>query len=433
MTGYSYDFLLDSRTKGIPVHAGKFSAADISEQEFVPANGRLQYPILTLDERTFTQNLNEMLAYAAEHGAVLAPHGKTPMAPQLAHRVVEAGGWGVSSASLQQTTVFLEAGLKNVILANQVGARDSVAQLASLAKMYPDAALLCFVDSLDAIAAFNGLLEGVSNLGLLVETGVPGGRNGHRDCASALDALELIESLLGAERIAGVAAYEGAALGPDMAKSVSAADELMALTAQTFMSARQKNPDRELVLTAGGSVLYDLVTSRLGPVAAADGNTRFVLRGGAFLFHDHGIYDRLIHEMDARSGYRRNGKVASAAATYQPALRLWAQVQSRPEPDLAIAGFGMRDTSHDVGLPTVLCIHRDGEQVATSQSAPVDVTVQKLNDQHGFLKIDPETDLRVGDILEMGISHPCTCLDKWRVIYGIDANGMIVAAYQTYF
>ncbi len=34
-----------------------------------------------------------------------------------------------------------------------------------------------------------------------------------------------------------------------------------------------------------------------------------------------------------------------------PALEVWAYVQSRPEPELAIAAFGKRDASYDAGLP----------------------------------------------------------------------------------
>ena len=74
-----------------------------------------------------------------------------------------------------------------------------------------------------------------------------------------------------------------------------------------------------------------------------DGNTLLV-RSGAIFFHDHGVYRRALDAMDQRAGFEFGGERHSAA-DFQPALRLWGEVLSRPEPDLAICGFGMRDVS----------------------------------------------------------------------------------------
>ena len=83
-----------------------------------------------------------------------------------------------------------------------------------------------------------------------------------------------------------------------------------------------------------------------------------VLRSGAIFFHDHGVYRRALDAMDQRAGFEFGGERHSAA-DFQPALRLWGEVLSRPEPDLAICGFGMRDVSYDQDLPTPLAAYRD--------------------------------------------------------------------------
>ncbi|WP_346016142.1 hypothetical protein [Bradyrhizobium sp. 61] len=41
--------------------------------------------------------------------------------------------------------------------------------------------------------------------------------------------------------------------------------------------------------------------------------------------------------------------------------------------------------------------------------------------------------LTVGDVIAFGISHPCTCLDRWRVILGLDADGVVTRALPTQF
>ena len=42
-------------------------------------------------------------------------------------------------------------------------------------------------------------------------------------------------------------------------------------------------------------------------------------------------------------------------------------------------------------------------------------------------------DLRVGDLVGCGISHPCTAFDKWRLIPVVDDNYGVVDAVLTYF
>ena len=57
----------------------------------------------------------------------------------------------------------------------------------------------------------------------------------------------------------------------------------------------------------------------------------------------------------------------------------------------------------------------------------------ELNDQHGFVRISPGFDLRVGDILGCGISHPCTSFDRWRAMPIVDDNHNIVGSVRTFF
>ena len=102
----------------------------------------------------------------------------------------------------------------------------------------------------------------------------------------------------------------------------------------------------------------------------------------------------------------------AGAPVFRPALELWAQVVSRPEPELALLSAGRRDVGFDAGLPVPLrARRRDG---AAARLADAEVT--GLNDQHAYLRLDPGTALAPGDVVCLGISHPCTTLDKWRLI-----------------
>jgi D-serine dehydratase len=56
-----------------------------------------------------------------------------------------------------------------------------------------------------------------------------------------------------------------------------------------------------------------------------------------------------------------------------------------------------------------------------------------VSDQHIHVRIDPDTQLEVGDLCAWTISHPCTAFDKWRLIPVVDDDLTIVDAIRTFF
>jgi len=119
---------------------------------------------------------------------------------------------------------------------------------------------------------------------------------------------------------------------------------------------------------------------------------------------------------------------------------VWARVLSRPEPGLALLDCGRRDASFDEGLPVAQRIAgRAGDDVVLVGSR-----VTALNDQHLFLRLGDDVvasgaaaRLAVGDVVRLGLSHPCTVLDKWRLIPVVaDADApdpVVVDAVETVF
>jgi D-serine dehydratase len=353
------------------------------------------------------------------------------MAPDLAHALVEAGAWGTTVADIRQAAVMLRAGLKRLILANEVGGIGGARRLAALVTKFPDAELYAFVDS---IAAANALASawqenpGLPSVSILIETGA--GRAGARSTSEAEAVADAVQAAGGRLRLAGVATYEGAAAVADPVRTDEIIGSLLAMTGDLILRLRARlGPDAPLILTAGGSTFFDKVVAQLLPFAR-EAKAPLLLRSGAIYFHDHGLYDRALAALDQRNGFVVGGAGVSAQAAFRPALRLWAEVLSRPEPGLAICGMGMRDVSFDQGFAKVLAIHRNGERLPATAKAP---EVFKLNDQHAFLSVAPEDGIAVGDVVEFGISHPCTCLDRYRVIFGTDRDGYVQHAFPTYF
>jgi D-serine dehydratase len=419
---------LSTTTRGIPLVDG-LAAEDIGSQRWAPSRGDLSLPALTFDETAFVTNLDLFLRWCRSAGVAVAPHAKTPMLPELARSLREAGAWGTTVANIQQAAVLLSHGERRLLLANEIGGLAAGRRLGALLSAYPDIELHAFADSPAAVAALAEAARAADSreLSVLVELGA--GRAGARD-RTAVEAT--IAAVLAADRLVlgGVATYEGAVATPDADDTVRAIAALMERTIAAFALVRRVAPNRPLFVSAGGSAYFDLVTRALAPIAQADGNATVLLRSGALFFADHGIYARAFADLDRRGGLVIDGTRHSASDSFRPALTLWAEVLSRPEAGLAIAGFGMRDASFDQGLPVQLRVFRDGvEQKGLAES----LSVTRLNDQHAFLSLAPDCPLDVGDVIAFGISHPCTCLDRWRVIFGVDADGTVTRALPTQF
>jgi D-serine deaminase-like pyridoxal phosphate-dependent protein len=233
----------------------------------------------------------------------------------------------------------------------------------------------------------------------LVELGFAGGRTGCRDLGSARAVAEAAAAVDGVT-VAGVAGSEGMLAEPDdLLRFIVAAGESIEDLAPA-----------PLILSAGGSMHFDAVTQVFGP-AARDHGWRIILRSGSYVTHDHCLY--------ASSG-------PSADLGLRPALEVWAQVLSTPEPGLALLGAGKRDVPIDEGMPVPL-----GVRAADGAYRPlVGAVVDRTNDQHAYLR---GADVTPGELVKLGISHPCTAFDKWRVIPMADDDDTIVELVETYF
>ncbi len=60
-------------------------------------------------------------------------------------------------------------------------------------------------------------------------------------------------------------------------------------------------------------------------------------------------------------------------------------------------------------------------------------TIERMNDQHSYVRLDGQAQLDVGDVVCCGISHPCTAMDRWKVLPVIDDSDHVIDAVATFF
>ncbi|GLY91674.1 amino acid deaminase [Actinoallomurus iriomotensis] len=397
---------IDWRFKGMPADAAGMTVAELAAERRNLFDGGFHPPLVVLDAAALEHNLATMRDWCERRGVLLAPHGKTTMAPQLFARQLEHGAWGITVANFAQLRVARAFGVRRVVVANQLVDPAGLRWVAGELARDPEFALYCFADSVRGVEIMAEALRGAPRpVDVLVELGAPDGRAGVRDVATAEEVARAVRGADGL-RLAGVAGYEGAIAHGATPESLATVDRY--LRDLRDLAGRLDLPD-DAILSAGGSAYFDQVAD------VFDG-ARTVLRSGAYITHDDGFYRDV-------SPLRRAGDTP-----FRPALHAWAQVTSRPEPGLALLTLGRRDISFDQGLPEPHTVrHADG-----SRSPATGSRVTALNDQHAFLRLGSGTTVEVGDWVDCGASHPCTVFDKWQLL-PVVAGDTVVDLVRTWF
>lgn len=396
--------------KGLHVPAGttpaRFETTVATERPDL-FTGPFSWPVMTLDESALTHNVTTMADFCARNGFHLAPHVKTHMSAGLWERQHEAGAWGATVATADQLRKVRAWGTEHILLANQLTDARELAWLAEQAigaEDDEDLQVWLYADShagVDLLSAHLAAPQVRERVGVLIECGHAGGRTGARTLAEVTALARAAEAA--GLRVVGVSGYEGSVAKGTDAGALAAVGEFCTGLLQAADAVAEEVPVEAPVLSVGGSAYLDVVESVLAH-ADVTARHRVVVRSGAYLSHDHGIYAR----SDPWSRMREPARL-------QPALRLWAQVLSVPEPGLVLCGAGRRDAPFDADLPIPLRVHATvGSSSGAGSARDLSGTTTRLNDQHLFLHTDDA--VQVGEVIEFGISHPCTSFDKWPTL-----------------
>lgn len=434
------DIRLDASTKGFPLAVGSVRLGDIGARNWNVLNGDLALPALVLRDARMDNNMEVMRRFAEHHGVSLAPHGKSTFCPQLYREQIDRGkSWGITAATVQQAALVAGAGVKNILICNEIVGAGAVRELVALILAHPEKRFASLVDSdgaMDQLARHGGeaMRAAGKKFEVLIEIGVPGGRAGVRttEQAEALIRRIVAEELFD---LVGIECYEGLVSRPTPEETLAAIDGLLDLSVDIHRLAERLGAfagKSETILTAGGSVYFDRVVERYRLAQLGPG-VRVILRGGCSLTYDNGHYHRQLMAMDKRGGLDMPEGRVSAVETFTPALELFATVLSLQDQGVAVLNMGIRDVPYDLGLPAPLRHYRDGVLVNALDRADSGYAIVKANDQHCYLSYPAGADLRVGDAIACGISHPCTAFDKWDVVWRVDESFNVTGALKTFF
>ncbi len=218
----------------------------------------------------------------------------------------------------------------------------------------------------------------------------------------------------------GVEGYEGLIVTGDAVADAARVDAFLNDLLRLFQTCRDESLFvGEPILSAGGSAYFDLVARGL-----KTGGITPLLRSGCYLTHDTGFYNRLLAHVGERG-------VLGPAPALHPALEVWAQVVSQPEPGLIIVNAGRRDLSDDAGLPKAEYHVTPGPNAKVQ--AVEDWSFFRMNDQHGYIRLPEKAVVRIGDYVGLSISHPCTTFDRWPVLLEVNDAYAVTGVLKTFF
>ena len=367
-----------------------------------------------------------MARWCRDRGVDLAPHVKTPLAPQVADLQLAAGAWGLSVATIHQAVVMRKVGAGRLLLANQLLDEGALRWVAAELERDPTFEFACLVDSESGVRLMDETLDACGfpgRVAVLVEVGAPDGRCGCRTVEEAEAVAQAVNS--GRHlRLIGVEVYENVFPTNDLESRLNLIDATLDHVRKTVVALdlRKMFAGPEIIVSGGGSLYFDRVVAQLATGWAASLPVRLVLRCGSYIAQDDSAYE----ELSPLAG--RAEPNAGDGGRLEQALEAWGRVLSRPESELAVVGLGKRDVAHDRGLPRPFAVKRRGQPLSDAHG----IEALSLNDQHARLRVEPSVELGPGDLVGFRISHPCTTFDNWRVVPVVDDSYRVVDAIRCY-
>ncbi len=336
----------------------------------------LDTPALLVDLEVLEGNIARMArTIVHEAGVQWRPHIKGIKTPAIAHMLLEVGAVGMTCAKLGEAEVMAAAGIRDLLIANQIVGPQKIARLVNL-RRHADVAVA--VDDFENARALDraALAKGVQ-LRVLIEVDVGMQRAGVAPGEATVVLARRLATLKGL-RFCGVMTWESPALRvKDLGDRQQLITSLLGQLTDTAGQCRDAGLPVEIV-SCGGTGTYWLSAFHPGVTE---------IQAGGGIFNDL-VYSRQL------------------GLDHPFALTVLSTVTSRPTPTRIICDAGKKTMSGDSALP---------EAVGLPQ-----VVSLGLSAEHGKLELAaPSATPRLGDLIEFIPGCVDTTVVLHDELYGI--------------
>jgi D-serine deaminase-like pyridoxal phosphate-dependent protein len=321
-------------------------------------------PALVLDLDAFERNLERMAAALRGTRVRLRAHAKAHKCPEIALRQVALGAVGVCCQKVSEAAVFVEAGIRDVLITNEVIGEAKLDRLADLARRARIGVLVDHPQPVQALAAAARAHDSIVDV--YVEVDVGANRCG---VAPGEEAVKLARKIAASPplRFAGLHCYHGTA------QHMRAPEERAAAIASAVEAAR---------MTLRGIEACGIPVERV----TGAGSASFVHERDSGVFNE--IQAGSYAFMDRDYGDNRYGP---GDVVFEHALFVRTTVMSRPTARRAVVDAGLKASSIDSGMPSVW---KRG-----------DLRFVKASDEHGVIETADAAALSWGDQLMLVPGH----------------------------
>ena len=306
----------------------------------------IETPALVVDLDPFERNLELMANVVRGAGVALRPHAKSHKCPDIAKRQVAHGAIGICCQKVDEAAAFVEAGIRDVLVTNEIVTAAKLARLAGLARTATIGVLA------DDVGVVGVISTAAANAGITVDVLVEIDVGAHRCGVAPGPAAVLLARAVAAApalRFRGLHAYHGAAQHlrtPDERRTaIAAAVGWARETRDAIVAAGIPCP----TITGAGTGTWQL---------ERDSGVYTELQPGSYIFMD--------------ADYGRNA-LAPDDHAFEQSLYVAATVMSAPEPSRAIVDAGLKAFAFDSGPPVVYAA--EGLEYAGA------------SDEHGVLRV----------------------------------------------
>lgn len=322
----------------------------------------LDTPALCVDLDAMDRNIQKMAGTIIGAGKNWRPHTKGQKIPAIAHREIAAGAIGVTCAKLSEAEVMVGAGIRDILIANQIVGRDKATRLVNL---QPHGDVMVAIDSRENAREISELAaaKGVT-VRVLVELNVGLNRAGVEPGDAAISLSEYAASLPGL-RFSGLMGWEAHATTIlDQAKKREVIYRDIGRLVESAERCRAAGLPASIV-SCGGTGTYWITCTVPGVTE---------IQAGGGIFHD-------VH-------YAEHYGVPG----HEFAMTIVATVTSRPTPTRIVTDAGHKTMNGNQGVPRPLGVEG--------------VTKVRLSAEHGAIELEEPNDrLKVGDKIEFIVGY----------------------------
>ena len=345
----------------------------------------LDTPALLVDLDVLDANIKRVADTCRAHGVGWRPHMKGHKTPEIARRQLAAGAIGVTCAKVSEAEVMAAAGIRSMLIANEVVGAPKVRRLIDL---IGPADPIVGVDSVVSAAELSEAAQAQGKtLKLAIEVNTGMNRAGVEPGASTLALAAEIAKRPGL-KLVGLFGWESHAVTlADAAEKERTVKEAVGKLTATARACREAGHAIEVV-SCGGTGTFPYCIQQPGVTE--------VQIGGA-IFSDR--HYREHYHMD-----------------FPFALTVLATVTSRPTPTRIVLDAGRKTMPGDAAMPEPLGLPGNG--------------VLRLSAEHAKIELErPSETPRIGDKIEFVVGYHDTTVHLHEEIVAV-RNGRVEAVWR---